>query len=60
MKKLRVSEHRAHAEIFQNSNIALSFHNAIIVVPTSTLVYKKAIGNIRNYHIIVTETNSSY
>jgi hypothetical protein len=41
MKKLWVSEHSTYAEIFRNSNTAMNFHNAIIVVHMSTSIYKR-------------------
>jgi hypothetical protein len=60
MKKLRVLENSTHAEIFRNNKIAISFHNAITMVHTSTSILQKALGNISNHHILMTETSSSY
>jgi hypothetical protein len=38
----------------------ISFHNAIIVVHMNTSIVKRALGNISNHHILMSETNSSY
>jgi hypothetical protein len=44
----------------RNNNTAISFHDAITVVYTSTSIIQKALGNISNHHILMTETNSIY
>jgi hypothetical protein len=49
-----------HYRNFRNNNTAISSHNVITVVHTSTSIVQKALGNINNYHILMTETNSSY
>jgi hypothetical protein len=40
-EEVMTSEHNTHAKKFQNNDAAISFHNAIIVVHTSTSTYKR-------------------
>jgi hypothetical protein len=55
-----MSKHSSHAEIFRNSNTAISFHNAITVVHMSTSILKKEPVNFSNHHILMATTNSIY
>jgi hypothetical protein len=46
--------------VSETATLATSLYNAITVVHTSTSISKKALGYIHNYHILLTQANSSY
>jgi hypothetical protein len=49
-----MSEHSTHAEIFQNSTTAISFHTAIAMVHNGTSILQKGPRYTNNLHNLTT------